>query len=147
MIGTRRFSYCILSLLKLVAFLVYYYYPVAFFLCTLDEQIIIIVLCFTGVNALIIHALIELFKKIVVLWCCCFVVFSMFVCLQHFSALLYLVYHDCIPMSCPRSVESATQGGSPARHNVWCEVTWQHVVGILRTWVFHIKGIQVYGDL
>ena len=65
--------------MKLVAFLVYYYSSVAFFLCTLDEQIIIIVFCFTGVNALIIHALTELQKKIVVLWCCCFVVFSMFV--------------------------------------------------------------------
>ena len=61
-----------LSLLKLVAFLVYYYSPVAFFLCTLDEQIIIIVLCFTGVNALIIHALIELqlFYVVVVLYVC-----------------------------------------------------------------------------
>ena len=75
--GACRFSYCILSLLKLLVFLVYYYSPVAFFLCALDVQIIIIVLCFTGVNALIIHALIELQKKIVVL--CRWLLFCMFV--------------------------------------------------------------------
>ena len=47
---------------------------------------------------------------------CCFVVFGVFVCLQHYSALLHLVYHhDCILMLCPeRSVESATQGEAPA---------------------------------
>ena len=50
------------------------------------------------------------------------VVFGMFVCLQRFTALLHLVYHDCIPMLCPeRSVESATQGGAPAHQDVWCE--------------------------
>ena len=52
-------------------------------------------------------------------------------------------------MLCPeRSVESATQGGAPAHHDVWCEVTWA-VCGqdLQDVGLPHKKGIQVYGDL
>ena len=46
----------------------------------------------------------------------CFVLlFLVYLCLQHFSAMLHLVNHDCVTMSCSEMLmEAETQGGATA---------------------------------
>lgn len=61
--------------------------------------------------------------------------------LQHFSSLVDLVYHPSNPRLADKWERPALVS-SPG-HDLWCEVTWSHMILTLQEWSYHLQGLKV----
>lgn len=57
---------------------------------------------------------------------------------EHLHQVLGTVYHD----SAPRVLWGDSPATPPSGHDVWCEVTWGHVILTLQEWLSHLRGLQ-----
>lgn len=63
---------------------------------------------------------------------------------QQFSDLLEMVYSDSNPKpSSTRCEERPTLASHPSGHDLWCEVTWGHLISTLQEWAYHLQGLKV----
>lgn len=59
---------------------------------------------------------------------------------QHFTSLVELVYDNSNPQLVSRW-ERPVQP-HPSGHDLWCEVTWSHMIMTLQDWSWHLQGLK-----